>query len=411
MKKITDSRIAGWIKRVVKGRGNMIETAKRETEFGELRMGIGSSEVIDMLIRLRTALTPEIPKGMAAEDWLKLLSALRDRNLRKSAVAVWTASLAGIVTLPVDQWISAAPSAECIEKTRKASRITRQEMIERLVRDPASIFDTVGAEWLMVHGTPREFQMLLGPILEGKGRPAGLRSPGELISKFLAKDPKCRRLPQVLRMVSEDDGRLSWLVSVARKEVLKGLPLLAQEESTTPMLGNVVRALFASQQTNSQSALRSRCGELAVLGGRLLQVGKLSAEGESLLNEIARIGTDIRLEHAGSSVGAGVWTLEPVESRSAGAGHGFNIEDARQWAIVYERANVDRQPLGYLETLGHNLGLREIVAVGESTCYLPRQHEDVEGGILPGDMVVAITSGWNLNDSTVVRAKVRRPNK
>ena len=55
-----------------------------------------------------------------------------------------------------------------------------------------------------------------------------------------------------------------------------------------------------------------------------------------------------------------------------------------------------------------NLGLVEIDNRGETVDYDPLRHEDLAGGVLPGDAVTVICTGWSFDNSIVLKAQVRK---
>jgi len=55
-----------------------------------------------------------------------------------------------------------------------------------------------------------------------------------------------------------------------------------------------------------------------------------------------------------------------------------------------------------------NLGLLPIGKKGEAVSFNPLQHEDVDGGLVPGAAAVIEEGGWAVRQEALIRAKVKR---
>ena len=408
MKITHDTRFASWLEKLAKASSNPEIGIEAENEYLSLRMHIGGHPAETVVANLSRARGPEKLNDLPVADCLPAMISLRELAFGKSAKALWAFTLPHLEVVPAEQWLRAAPDGTCLEEGRKDVCVSKSEFSKRLAREPTLALETAGADWLLAHGTSKDIEVMLRILLENRPRPRGLTPSADLLTGFLKKDPKGKKLMCALRAAGEDEGRLSRLVAVARDEVLRAVPSLAQQESAEVSITRLIKALFGSPPLAQKDSLRSQAGELAVLGGRLLQIARPSPGIEATLMEIARIGGEIR--QAGLDAGhvSNLWILESAESPAPSVGQTFNSAGARQWAIVYERATLDGHPLGYLETLGRNLGLREIARPGSVAAYLPQRHQDTEGGIIPGDGVELVSSGWRLDDFIAIRAKVRR---
>ena len=81
---------------------------------------------------------------------------------------------------------------------------------------------------------------------------------------------------------------------------------------------------------------------------------------------------------------------------------------ARYVALAFEKAEHGFPVKEILAVTARYLGLSPIGKSGETVRYEPLRHEDIDGGLLPGESVVVLESGWSFNDEAVMRAKVRR---
>ena len=81
---------------------------------------------------------------------------------------------------------------------------------------------------------------------------------------------------------------------------------------------------------------------------------------------------------------------------------------ARHLARALEEAGQGFSAKEILTVLARNLGLVAVGKNGDTVIYNPLQHEDVAGGLLPGQSVLIEESGWSINQETVARAKVKK---
>jgi hypothetical protein len=89
----------------------------------------------------------------------------------------------------------------------------------------------------------------------------------------------------------------------------------------------------------------------------------------------------------------------------------ITYQGAKMLAIAVENANRGFPAKEILSCLCFNLGLiRFGNQIDKQIVYNPIEHEDIEGGILPGEPVVVLEPGWMYKTDVLIRAKVRRNN-
>src|SRR5205085_193934 len=84
------------------------------------------------------------------------------------------------------------------------------------------------------------------------------------------------------------------------------------------------------------------------------------------------------------------------------------IEGARHVALALDKATQGFAASELLSVTARNVGLTPIGMDGEMLSYDPLRHEDLEGGLLPGDPVRIERIGWAYGRDVVLRAKVKR---
>jgi hypothetical protein len=84
------------------------------------------------------------------------------------------------------------------------------------------------------------------------------------------------------------------------------------------------------------------------------------------------------------------------------------IDGARQLAIAMDKAQQGFDAKEILAVTARNLGLVPIGKKGEKVSFAPIRHQDLDGGMLPGDTAQIEEVGWLYQDDVIVRAKVKQ---
>jgi len=80
----------------------------------------------------------------------------------------------------------------------------------------------------------------------------------------------------------------------------------------------------------------------------------------------------------------------------------------KSMAIAMHQIERGCTPSIAIEAAMFNNGVNLIGQLNEIVAYAPQMHEDTEGGMLPGDPVRIIRSGWQYDAVVYLRAKVAR---
>lgn len=90
--------------------------------------------------------------------------------------------------------------------------------------------------------------------------------------------------------------------------------------------------------------------------------------------------------------------------------HDENItkEGAQIIALAFEMLYRNLPAKDVLTATAKNLGLTQLGKKGETIVFVPRNHEDLDGGMLPGDSAMIEEPGWLFGKDLIARAKVRK---
>jgi len=111
-----------------------------------------------------------------------------------------------------------------------------------------------------------------------------------------------------------------------------------------------------------------------------------------------------------ASLQSQTWVLETLEDEKSTGDGGLQItfDGARRFAVAFEKVRQGSSAADLLSTTAKNLGLSIINAKGEQAPFNPLEHEDSQGGIRPGDLVLVLEPGLKYQNTVVLRALVRR---
>lgn len=400
MPKLTDASLAKSIKRVF---SPPISASSAETpSFGELRAHARSSALTATIEQLERLALESALDPVQAQSWLRLCVELREQKMHTSAKCLWKQRLPLISMVSFEEWIAAAPAADSIEAARKALDIPAPAFIDRLLSLGATLYETSGAEWLLQHGATANIGSILDAALDRRPRPGGLDEARRMLAAFLKKDPHGLHLLNAMARATAEP-RLATLAETSAQQITLHAGKLARE---FPVPTAKLIELMFSRRGSGPKAARAAGVELAQFATGILKMDPVPPEVAPSLEVIAKLGAEIRISVLDRTDAGPLWTFEPVTNRTD-RGPLITIEGARQWGLVYARACIDGRDLGYLESFAANVGLHEFAAAGDAAVFNPSLHEDTEGGLLSGDIVLVVSSGWQLDGVTVVKAKVR----
>jgi hypothetical protein len=149
---------------------------------------------------------------------------------------------------------------------------------------------------------------------------------------------------------------------------------------------------------------------LARLATGILIGEKRGTQGDSILAIILNASRQLRYGTHGQEAQQLTWVLEKLaqqDEKPTGKLH-ITDEGARHIAIAFQKADEGFAAKDILALTARNLGLTPLGSKDENVQFNPLQHEDTQGGLLPGDSVVILESGWLCGKTVVMRAKVRR---
>ncbi len=350
------------------------------------------------------------------EDTFGSLHGLLERGFAKTASVVFVVCIDFLNTLDLERILSIAPTVICLDKWMKAAKLSKGQVESHLLSQPDQTYVTIGADWLLGHAKPDMFLPLLELFFARHPRPRYLAPWNEALAFALKKDKRGELLLSILRDTWPNQGRIRTLSEVIRsnrelfKTIVDLLPkLLAQEESDIAITEFVNLVFDISTATGSEER-KFITVALARLGTGILLNNPRTQNTKAVLTAISKTMRQARNLARGEAVQSDIWVLENLRNEETPMPGKLcvNLQGARYIALAFEKANEGFPVKDILSVTARYMGLTPIGKSGDTVSYDPLQHEDVDGGLIPGERVKILESGWAFNEEAVMRAKVTK---
>jgi hypothetical protein len=216
----------------------------------------------------------------------------------------------------------------------------------------------------------------------------------KLLQDFAPSD-RIRR--ELMSSISEDDSILD--------EVLRTAPNAAAADQNALVAG-LVESLFASLPSTSGSSRRKMCAHLLDLAGALM--AKPASLGiNQVLIALERVSQKLRETIPSDEIDTHACGLRYFGETEPTAPPGISADEAKLLVIAIRRIRDGTDPIMMLEATAANLGMTSVGVVGEIISFDPIRHQDLIGGVRPGEDVALVQKGWMVGSQVIDRAQVR----
>jgi len=308
--------------------------------------------------------------------------------------------LFGVSETTISAWVKARSGREEGDQKELAGKL-----IESAMAHPERAMESALASWVCRAMPPGQLGRLVPlVVIDFHGKPSKrlletvlLRDKdGNFVTEWLAGEPDripataeiVRRNPKCLRHVL--DSAWKWLGHSAAK-VLR--PFYADLMEEFPRTKNRRRSEWS--------------GNLLSLAGTLVPMADKNETAGELLQDLQRLGIRVWKDSEESGDRHRTWAFIQSGNKSlAGESGGLSREQAKLLGIAIMRARKGKDALAELESAFVNLGVARFGREGERVAYDAIIHNDLDGGLLPGDEVLVKRSGFRLGKTVLVKADV-----
>lgn len=413
-----DRKLMTILKALLKGPFDGPKREKVGKEFRDVRARVVDAELGRILddVFAEYSGPPGNRTDPTLEQTAKRLGALRARGLVETAAFLFAQSAAIMAMLKLDEVLPLAPDVTSFELWRKVVKVSAIEIETRLLADLSSVYVTAGADWLLLRAKPEQLMPLFEMLLCGTERPNSLATGAEALAPTLKKDKRGILLEKILHHTWPDKSSLAKLAEAVRlnrtllKMAVEKLPpiLCKKDAPETGLL--FTQELFGQIHSTQGTEREFVTAALARLGCGILLQERRGPVAEAILGAVAQTVKRLRNVTREEALRQRTWVFENLnaDNESVISEAHVTITGARYLALAFEKAGQGFAANDILSVTARNLGLKPIGNQGEAANYNPIQHEDMEGGMLPGDAAHIAEPGWALGADVVVRAKVKK---
>jgi len=248
-----------------------------------------------------------------------------------------------------------------------------------------------------------------------------------LVAADLENPPEQRLIEQALLRDKNGDFATAWLrdnrerlESTASRihsnpKLLRHVILLAPKWIRHPhadVLPPLYVALMQDLPGSQRKQRAEASGRLLSLAGALVPVAEKSKSAGVLLHQLQQLGLKAWKDAAKTNERHRTWAFIQSGNRTLTGDKDSELrpDQAKHLGIALMRARKGKDPLVELESAAINLGGVRFGEVGETTSYDATIHNDLDGGLLPGDPVVVVRPGLRYGGANLVKVDVREPN-
>jgi hypothetical protein len=413
-----DRKLTTVFKALLKGPAEGSKRERAGKDFREVRSRVVDAELgqtLDGLFAKFSVPPAERVKPDAAVVF-EIVGALRDRGFVSAPALLFKHWREVVCIQKLEDVLPVAPDAASLELWRKAARVPAKEVEGRLLADPVNTYATAGADWLLLRAKPEQALPVVEKLLRRSERPKTLPPWAETLVSALKKDKRGALLERLLRHPWPDKGPLSTLGEVVRlnrtllKNTVEHLPEILCKKDAPEAGAFLVKELFAPLFSTQGAEREFVSATLARLGCGILVQDRRTPAADVVLGLIAQTARRLRNLTKDETIEARTWVLENMGAggEPADGKVQVTVEGARHLALAFEMLAEGLPAKDVLTATARNLGLTPVGNKGEAAIYNPLQHEDVEGGMLPGDNAMIEEPGWAMGPDAVMRSKVKR---
>ena len=413
-----DRKLATVYKALLTGAPDEQKRQKASKEFGQIRGRVVDAELgrrLELLFAEFPSPPGERRKFEAAESQ-EIIRDLLKRGFVETAALLFVVWLDVLTPLNQDEVLAIAPNVNCIKAWIKATRSSPRELGSRLLAKPVETFATAGADWLLESAKPDALLPLLDLFLTRQSRPSHLPTWKCGLVSALKMDKRGIFLSAVLNHqwpASESMATLAEAIRSNRSAFRTSVELLpsilARKDGSSAGV-SLIGEMFGATVATDGADRELMTVLLARLGTGILLAESKTPQSESALEIIQNMNRQLRNITREEALQSLTWVFDNLHQEDVPAGGKLHVstEGARYLALAFEKAAQGFAAKDILVITARNLGLSPFGKKGDEVKYDPLRHEDVDGGMLPGDSARIEDEGWAIGQSALIRAKAKR---
>jgi hypothetical protein len=413
-----DRKLADVFRALTKRTHDSSDRQKVSKNFQEIRERIVDNALCERIDLLFTDFSRPVAERYkpVAKEALESIRALRDRGFSETAALLFSAWHDATDNMTVQEALHAAPTVSCFSTWAKTKKIAAEQLQKSALVRPDELYSTVGADWLLTCAKPCDLLPLLDLFLARRPRPNYLPQWNEALINTLKKDKRGNLVSFVLQHSWPSEDPLRALSEAARsnrtafRTAIDRLPGIMAGKESGPSSVIFVESLFSTVLTTDGIEREFMSAAMAHLGSGIVLADRRGQHSDAVLRLIQQLTCRLKNLTRDEAQERRTWLLENLGHKDEPPDGKLRVtlDGARHLALAFQKAEQGFAVKDILTVTALNLGLLPIGNKGETVAYNPLQHQDIEGGLLPGEDAIIEESGWAIREEPLIRAKVKR---
>jgi hypothetical protein len=356
-------------------------------------------------------------KRRPVEEYERLIKTLLDLGYSQVASAIFSNCYSSISPLLEDSMMAIIPTVKDVNLWIKESNADKKKLAEGIYRDPDCYYDSILFDWACKVLPIATARPLIQKVLSNDERGIYLAQTTELLATLLDRDKNGFFSKELISSNAKSQQKLQMVVTaIAELPSAWGRWSSAIADYLIESEGyQDVSELVAVIEKHSDRADKDAARFSAHFPAHLLTTisitEKTQPQGEDqrkreIIDRLVELTLKTHAIH-----GDQVWVAGPAQAITGFLMEGestITLHGARHVAQGLRALESNPNSSEVFRAVAKNLGLVEIDNRGETVDYDPLRHEDLAGGVLPGDAVTVICTGWSFDNSIVLKAQVRK---
>ncbi len=381
--------------------------SQKDSKFGKT-----ANQVITYLQNRRQPGSPETQKNPPIES----LEILMETGFTASVTAAMSGMDREIGEFGVDHLHMITLSEGLIDSWLKARSTSdpfnaeslKQKLFERALSNPAEALSNALHSWFCKNTDAKCLQDAK-PLLVA----AAERHPkklAEMLSILVSRD---KTGDFVFDWISASDGNLKLLIESSHldQRLFEGIQKSAPSwisHGKAKLLVELYDGMHSRLELTAEQKRANASAQLLSLAGSLIPIAERNPVAAEILLRLQSISLGVLHKSSESPDRRHTWAIVQAGKNPLGAASESPLspESAAILGLALRKSRKGKDAITELESALVNIGVERFGEAGTKATYDPLQHDDTDGGLIPGDAVTVTASGFRYAGKVIVKASV-----
>lgn len=303
----------------------------------------------------------------------------------------------------IDSWLKAkSTSGHSNAESRK------RKLFERAASNPAEALSSALHSWFCKNIDTkclRDAKPLLSEAAERH-----LKKLAAMLAILVSRD---RTGDFVFDWISSSDGNLKLLIESSHldQRLFEGIQKSGAtwiSHSKAKLLVDLYDGMHSLLELTAEQKRANASAQLLSLAASLIPLAEKNPVAAEILQRLQAISLSVWNKSSESPDRRHTWAIiqsgkNPLGSASESP---LSPESAAILGLALRKSRKGKDAITELESALVNIGVERFGETGTKASYDPLQHDDTDGGLIPGDTVTVIASGFRYAGKVIVKASV-----